>query len=161
VPESHFLEDWGDARAFDGTVSILQPLILPLYDSHSYLQVLEAIVSYPGRPAYEIVRSYWTGRSGARDFDAWWRKSLHDGLVETSALPQIRPAVSAAAPAATQSASGGIEVVFRTDPYIYDGRYANNTWLQELPRPMTKLTWDNAMLMSPATAKRLGIRAQE
>ncbi len=162
VPESHFLEDWGDTRAFDGTVSIIQPLILPLYDSHSYLPLLEAIVSFPGRPPYDIVRSYWMGRSGSPDFEAWWRKVLHDGLIQGSALPQIRPALRpTAASAAPPAAPGGLEIVFRPDPYVVDGKYANNTWLQELPRPMTKLTWDNAVMLSPATARRLQVRAQD
>ncbi|HLH45104.1 MAG TPA: 4Fe-4S dicluster domain-containing protein [Bryobacteraceae bacterium] len=162
VPESHFLEDWGDARAFDGTVSILQPLILPLYDSHSYLQILDAILAVPGRSAYDIVREYWTKQKSGAAFEAWWRKSLHDGFVEGSALPLIRPTPKASAPSPPpRTSSSGLEVVFRPDPYIFDGRFANNIWLQELPRPMTKLTWDNAVMISPATAKDLGIEAQE
>ncbi|HEY7333816.1 MAG TPA: Fe-S-cluster-containing hydrogenase [Bryobacteraceae bacterium] len=195
VPESHFLEEWGDARSFDGTVSILQPLILPLYESHSYLRILDAVIEYPGRAPYDIVRAYWMnqgpGAKGAAakgsrpavkpapagkgaapasataaavspEFEARWRKSLHDGFIDGTALPETRPALSKAPEQpARQTSSGGIEVVFRPDPYILDGRYANNIWLQELPRPMTKLTWDNAVILSPATAKRLGIKAQE
>jgi len=163
LPESHFLEDWGDARAFDGTVSIIQPLILPLYESHSYLRILDAILTLPGRSAYEIVREYWTKQKHGADFETWWRKSLHDGFMEASALADIRPALKAAnAPSLPPPSSpGALEVVFRPDPYIFDGRFANNIWLEELPRPMTKLTWDNAVMISPATAKRLGIEAQE
>jgi MoCo/4Fe-4S cofactor protein with predicted Tat translocation signal len=161
MPQSHFLEDWSDARAFDGTITILQPLILPLYDSRTAEQVLDAILKPPGRSQYEILRAYWQEKSGARDFEQWWRKSVHDGLVANSASPAITPTIKTdwAAQVPTPS-SQGIEVVFRPDPYLYDGRYANNTWLQELPQPMTKLTWDNAVHISPATAHRLGIQNQ-
>ncbi len=163
IPEPHFLEDWGDARAFDGTVSIIQPLIAPLYDgSHSQLQILDAMLQLPGRSSYEIVRAYWTAQSGSNDFEQWWRKSVHDGLVENSALPAIAPAsrknftmVSAPRP------KGLLELVFRPDVYMYDGRYTNNVWLQELPHPMTKLTWDNAVFLSPKTARRLGFDNQQ
>jgi MoCo/4Fe-4S cofactor protein with predicted Tat translocation signal len=162
VPESHFLEEWSDGRSSDGTVSILQPLIAPLYDSYSQLTILDAIFNYPGRTSYEIVREYWTKNSGATDFEPWWRKSVHDGLVAGSALPAITPTSQAnwaALPAAGENSSG-LELVFRPDPYLYDGRFANNTWLQELPQPMTKLTWDNAVYVSPATARRLGLISQ-
>ena len=96
----------------------------------------------------------------ARRFDARWRQILHDGLVEGSALPvktvAVRAGAFAAAPAAAPA--GGLEIAFRMDPTVYDGRYANNGWLQELPKSLTKLTWDNAALLSPKTAKALGIR---
>jgi Fe-S-cluster-containing dehydrogenase component/anaerobic selenocysteine-containing dehydrogenase len=161
VPESHFLEEWGDARAYDGTVSIIQPLILPLYDSHSYLRLLDAIIAYPGRSAYDIVRAYWMARQKGGDFETWWRKSLHDGLVEQSALPQIKIGTPSMPAAPQPSPGGAVEVVFRADPYLLDGRYANNIWLQELPRPMNKLTWDNSVLLSPATAKRLDVSSQD
>ncbi len=163
VPESHFLETWGDACAFDGTVSILQPLIDPLYDSRPQIEVLDVILGPPGRRAYDIVRAYWQAHSGATDFEAWWRKSVCDGLVTGSALPEIKPSLNAnwtqslRAPQPAQD----LEIVFRPDVYLFDGRFANNTWLQELPQPMTKLTWDNAVYLSPATAKRLGIGAQQ
>ncbi len=162
IPESHFLEDWGDTRSFDGTVTIMQPLIEPLYDSHSYLQVLDAILNPPGRSTYDIVRAYWSKTAGAADFEQWWRKIVHDGLIAGSALPGTTPAVTAGASAAAppQTAQLGMEIVFRPDPYMYDGRFANNTWLQELPQPMTKLTWDNAVHLSPATARRLGLVSQ-
>ncbi len=161
IPEPHFLEDWGDARAIDGTTSIIQPLIAPLYNSHSQIQVLDSILQFPGRSSYEIVRAYWTAQSGAQDFEPWWRKSVRDGIIANSALPSITPtagSVGAIKPPAEQT---GLELVFRPDVYLYDGRYANNMWLQELPHPMTKLTWDNAVMLSPGTAKRLGIENQQ
>jgi MoCo/4Fe-4S cofactor protein with predicted Tat translocation signal len=178
IPESHFLEHWGDARAFDGTVTILQPLIYPLYDSRAHMELLDSVLRAPGRPSYDIVRSHWKTKAGAADFEQWWRKSVHDGIVEGSALPPIHPALKtnwAASLAPVQAQSAGnvstqtegqtatpvgnrtLEVVFRPDPYLYDGRFANNTWLQELPQPMTKLTWDNAVHLSPETAKRFGL----
>ncbi len=162
IPEPHFLEDWGDARAFDGTTSIIQPLIAPLYPgSHSQLQVLDAIVQFPGRSAYEIVRAYWTEKSGANDFELWWRKSVRDGLVADSALPPITPAPRNTLPTSSTPMAKGLELVFRPDIYMYDGRFANNVWLQELPHPMTKLTWDNAVFLSRRTAARLGCENQQ
>ena len=162
IPEPHFLEDWGDARSIDGTTTILQPLIEPLYESHSYLSVLDAILQFPGRPAYDIVRAYWNTQYKNADFETWWRKSVHDGLIEASALQPVSPPLKADWTRAIPSAPAvdDLEVVFRPDPYLYDGRYANNTWLQELPRPITKLTWDNAVFMSPATARRLDVGNQ-
>ncbi len=163
IPESHFLEEWGDARSHDGTVSIMQPLIAPLYDTRSHLTLLDAILQFPGRSSYEIVRQYWSAHCGAVDFEQWWRKSVHDGLIAGSALPPLTPTIrSTSFPLATnQQSANGLEIVFRPDVYVYDGRYANNIWLQELPRPMTKLTWDNAVFLSPATAKRLELKNQQ
>jgi molybdopterin-containing oxidoreductase family iron-sulfur binding subunit len=162
VPETHFLEDWGDTRAYDGTVSIMQPLIEPLYDAHSQAQVLDILLQFPPRSSYEILRGYWTDQHKGADFEAWWRKSVHDGVIADSAYAEIKPAVAAnwsQLPQAPQR--NGIELVFRADPYINDGEYANNAWLQELPRPMTKLTWDNAVHLSPKTAERLKIKNQQ
>ncbi|MBV8073557.1 MAG: 4Fe-4S dicluster domain-containing protein [Acidobacteriaceae bacterium] len=162
IPAPHFLEDWGDARAYDGTISILQPLIAPLYDSHSQLKLLDSILQFPGRSSYEIVRAYWREKSGASDFEAWWRKSVHDGLIANSALPPLPVTPrKGALPAEAGPMDDELEVVFRPDTYLYDGRYANNVWLQELPHPMTKLTWDNAIFLSPATARRLQIANQQ
>ena len=163
VPETHFLEDWGDTRAYDGTITILQPLILPLYDSMSYSHLLDSILKPPGRSSFEIVQKHWQKNGGAQDFEQWWRKSVHDGLIAGSALPPITPQLQAnLAQSLPQTSAGqGIEVVFRPDPYLYDGRYANNTWLQELPQPMTKLTWDNAVHLSLATAQQLQLKNQD
>ena len=156
VPERHFLEDWGDARAFDGTVTILQPLILPLYNGRSRLEVLDAAMRPQPRTAHEIVRDYWSANAKVGDFESWWREALRKGFVAGSALPAITPAIGATPPPAQQNTNSGLDLVFRTDPYVFDGRYANNAWLQELPRPLSKLTWDNAVYLSPRTAARLG-----
>ena len=162
IPEPHFLEDWGDARSLDGTVSIIQPLIAPLYPgSRSQLQILDTVLRFPGRSSYEIVRAYWSEHSGAKDFEAWWRKSVHDGLIAGSALPEIEVTPNNNFGAPRGARSGGMEIVMRPDIYMYDGRYANNMWLQELPHPMTKLTWDNAIFLSPKTARRLRFDNQQ
>ncbi len=160
LPETHYLETWGDARAFDGTVTIQQPLIEPLYGGRSVLQVLNLLTDQPQTGALDLVKGYWSGKHKAEDFEAWWRRALHDGVVPGSALPTKGLAVRAGAlgsPGAPALAGGNLEIVFRPDPSIYDGRFANNGWLQELPKPITKLTWDNAAIMSPATATRLGV----
>ncbi|MGH9349222.1 MAG: hypothetical protein ACRD26_18360, partial [Vicinamibacterales bacterium] len=247
IPEAHFLEQWSDVRAGDGTVTIVQPLIAPLYQGKSAHEVLAALTDRPERSGYDIVRAYWAAQSGlsteapqaapaptgaatttpsaaaqtapagaaqvaspgaattapagaapttppgaaqtaptgagqaaqtggtqapaqfapapsraSSEFDKAWRKWLHDGLVPNTAFAPktVSPKVSLPAPSAPAAptapgASAALEVVFRPDPAIHDGRFANNAWLQELPKPLTKLTWDNAALVSPSTADRL------
>jgi molybdopterin-containing oxidoreductase family iron-sulfur binding subunit len=160
LPEAHYLETWGDARAFDGTVTIQQPLIEPLYGGRSALQVLNMLTDKPLTSPYDMVKGYWMVQHKGTDFESWWRRAIHDGVVPDTALPAKTPAVrggAITAPAGTRRLGGTLEVVFRPDPTIYDGRFANNGWLQELPKPVTKLMWDNAAIMSPATANRLGV----
>lgn len=156
VPIAHFLEGWGDARAFDGTVSLIQPLIEPLYAGRTMQEVLAICVDRADESAYDLVKSYWSTQGWAGDFDRSWRKALHDGLVEESASPPVSVTASRSFPAPSESVSG-LEVIFTKDDSVWDGRYTNNAWLQELPRPMSKLTWDNALLMAPATAESLGV----
>ena len=220
VPEAHFLEAWSDVRSDDGTVTIVQPLIAPLYGGKSHHEVLVALIEGGERSGYDLVREHWINRTGLSTevpaaaaspvpapapaltqappsttapaaapaagapaavgpaatpglpalapiagarvpalspFDREWRRWLHDGVVAGSAFapkpvtPQAAPAVAAAASAS------GLEVVFRPDPSVYDGRFANNGWLQELPKTLTKLTWDNAALVAPGTAARLNL----
>ncbi|MDB6033691.1 MAG: molybdopterin oxidoreductase, iron-sulfur binding subunit [Verrucomicrobiales bacterium] len=160
IPEAHYLESWGDARALDGTASIQQPLIDPLYGGRTALEVLEGIIApESGRTAYDIVRDHWIAQKRWPDFEKGWRKALHDGLIENSAFPprqvQIRP--DAQAPSPAPSANQGLEISFAPDPTIWDGRFANNAWLQELPKPITKLTWDNALHISPSLAEKLTV----
>jgi molybdopterin-containing oxidoreductase family iron-sulfur binding subunit len=114
----------------------------------------------PELAPYDIVRAYWSAQHKGTDFETWWRRVVHDGVVPNTAAAAKTPAVRSAAissPAAPRRLEGKLEVVFRPDPSIYDGQFANNGWLQELPKPITKLTWDNAAIMSPATAHRLNI----
>jgi molybdopterin-containing oxidoreductase family iron-sulfur binding subunit len=156
IPESHYLEDWSDARAFDGTVSIIQPLILPLYESKSPHELLAALLGQ-NKASYDIVRDYWRTQFGA-DFENKWKKSVHDGVVENTALPVKQVAVKGdLAASLPQPATVGREIVFRLDPHVLDGRYANNGWLQEVPKPITKVTWDNFAMISPKTATALGL----
>jgi len=234
IPEAHFLEAWSDVRSEDGTATIVQPLIAPLYQGRSAHEVLAAFTDRPERTGYDIVREYWAKASGlstqapptaaptggaqsaptrgaqaaptrggqaaptgaaqiapARaaqiaptsgaqptssgaqaapsgpaqfaaapspalsEFDKAWRKWLHDGVIANTAFPPKTVSAGGNIPAPAATSAQGLEVVFRPDPTVYDGRFANNAWLQELPKPLTKLTWDNAALISPATADRL------
>ena len=197
IPEAHFLEAWSDVRADEGTVTIIQPLIAPLYGGKSAHEVIAAIGDRE-RSGYDLVREHWSRDTGLSmqpppapaapaapttpsqaapaeapapppiaaapvpllsPFDREWRRWLHDGLMPNTAFAPRTLAVQAnlAAPAAGGPAQTGLEIVFRPDPSVYDGRFANNAWLQELPKSLTKLTWDNAALVSPATAARLSL----
>jgi len=155
VPETHFLEAWSDVRAADGTLSIVQPLIAPLYNGRSAHEVLSALDPDGPRSGYDLVRSFWAADAGSVTFDADWRRWLHDGVVPGTAFPAREVAVQPGAVTPAPAAGDGLEVVFRPDPSVHDGRFANNGWLQELPKQLTKLTWDNAALLSPGTAERL------
>jgi molybdopterin-containing oxidoreductase family iron-sulfur binding subunit len=222
VPAAHFLEAWSDARTVDGTVTIVQPLIQPMFNAKSAHEIVQTLLERPERNGYDIVREYWMaqpqGVSGAQGapgapgatgapgvagaqgaagaavatdaaatqpapppltpeqraaaaFERTWRRWLHDGFIPgtafvAAAAPDAPTAPGAPAAPSAPSAPGapgsgapipGIEVNFRRDPTIYDGRFANNGWLQELPKPVTKLTWDNAALVAPSTAERLGV----
>jgi molybdopterin-containing oxidoreductase family iron-sulfur binding subunit len=208
IPESHYLEIWSDLRAYDGTTSIIQPLIAPLYQSRSHHELVAALAGTSGKNGYDIVRAHWQGTGIGSNFEEAWQRALHDGVVRiapgtaagqrgaaapapntgadstgqrtTSAIPPVpiagadssaqaprtTPGGSTSAPAAippqtAQPAGGGLEIVFRPDPHIWDGRYANNGWLQELPKPMTKLTWDNAALIAPKTAEELDLENED
>jgi len=200
IPEAHFLEAWSDARALDGTVSIVQPLIAPLYGGRSAHEVLATLSDRPERTGYQIVRDFWQLQRGAKaprppqsgapqknsvaqgfppprnasadrrslgeggspvadaEFESFWRRTVHDGVMANSALPTraIAPGAVAAFGTTPTSPTSGYEIAFRPDPTMLDGRFNNNGWLQELPKPITHLTWDNAVLVSPATMARIG-----
>ncbi len=160
VPTTHFLEEWSDARAHDGSASIVQPLIAPLYGGRSLHEVVTAFSSQPERSGLDLVKGYWKAQPAAQgqDFERWWRRALHDGVVAGTTPPPRAVGRAQAPPAAAAAAErGGLEVIFAPDPTIYDGRFANNGWLQELPKPLTKITWDNAVLLAPSTAERLDV----
>jgi molybdopterin-containing oxidoreductase family iron-sulfur binding subunit len=157
IPETHYLESWSDVRAHDGTISIVQPLIAPLYNGRSHHEMLGALIGGLDVSPYDTVRAYWTahGNAGAA-FEETWRKWLNDGLIAGSALPPRTAAANTNVPATVnRPPSTGIELQLKPDPTIYDGRFANNNWLQELPKPQTKITWDNVLLVSPKTADDL------
>lgn len=167
IPETHYLESWSDGRAYDGTISIVQPLIEPLYSGRSVHEFLAEFTDASATAGLKIVREHWRAwwmkekRSGS--FDEFWKQSLQEGVVAGTAFTHRDLAPKAGwgervvkvAPA--RSAGKGMEIVFHSDPTLFDGRFANNGWLQELPKPVTKLTWDNAAILSPKTAEKLGI----
>jgi molybdopterin-containing oxidoreductase family iron-sulfur binding subunit len=210
LPAAHSLESWGDARAFDGTVTLMQPLVAPLYEGRSAHEVLALFTPQGDRRGMQIVKDYWTRAfsSGTRwtfpvpadgepfpNADAFWRRALHDGFIAGTSVtaggpatpfapapvvapPQPAPRApgAAGAPAvpgaatapstlstpstpSTQSTqnTGGLEIIFRPDPTIWDGSFANNGWLQELPKPLTKLTWDTSAWLSPRLAANRGL----
>ncbi len=164
IPATHFLEAWSDARAFDGTASIVQPLIQPLYGGRSAHELLAALLGETGVNPYELVRSFWQNQNLPGDFDEVWQTALHQGIIPGTgfeAIPVTLQPDLAGAPSPAPATDTGLELVFRPDPSIWDGRFANNGWLQELPKPLTKLTWDNAALISPATAQRLGLASEQ
>jgi len=157
VPEAHFLESWGDVRAFDGSATIIQPLIMPLYGGRSPHEILALLQENPSATPYETVRRYWQSASQAKDFENFWTSALQTGVVPDTAFDSKDVTLQNRTPkAARREDAAGLEINFRIDPCVYDGRFSNNGWLQELPKPLTKLTWDNAALMSPATARSLG-----
>jgi MoCo/4Fe-4S cofactor protein with predicted Tat translocation signal len=166
VPEAHYLESWSDARAYDGTVSIIQPLIEPLYGGRTAHEIIGVISGQSGVSGRDIVQQYWQKQHPGVDFDAFWRKSLHDGWVEATAYSPKggggRKGGGASASQPAQAAqNGNFEINFRRDPSIYDGRFSNNGWLQELPKPLTKLTWDNPIMIGPAMAERLKLNFKD
>ncbi len=158
APQAHALETWGDARAFDGSVTITQPLFTAFYGGRSELELLSALLGEPEQSAYDIIRAAWRERVEG-DFDAFWQRSLYRGVVDGTASPELevelRPLELDLPPAS--------ELVLHLvpDPCVADGRHANNGWLQELPRPFTKLTWDNVAIVAPATAQALGVSKED
>jgi molybdopterin-containing oxidoreductase family iron-sulfur binding subunit len=151
IPEAHYLETWSDARAFDGTTTIMQPLIEPLYGGKSAHELITILLGKPDQTSHEIVKAYWQGQT-KDDFDTLWKTSLHNGFVQGSASAAITAAGAVALPALS-AAEANFEVVFRPDPTIGDGSWANNGWLQELPKPQTKVTWENTVYVSTKDAE--------
>jgi molybdopterin-containing oxidoreductase family iron-sulfur binding subunit len=178
LPEAHPLETWGDARAFDGTVTIMQPLIAPLYEGRGAIEVLGSFIdAQNGKSAHDLVKDYWTrAHAGAvggwtitdpsgqpfKSADSFWKHVLHDGFIPGTASQAGAPPTSSNQPPTTTNqpptsssgATGGLEIIFRPDQTIGDGRYANNGWLQELPKPLTKATWDPTAWVSVNLAQQ-------
>jgi Fe-S-cluster-containing dehydrogenase component/anaerobic selenocysteine-containing dehydrogenase len=159
IPALHMFESWGDACAFDGTASILQPQIRPLVPGHSAGEMLALLAGTEHPGDRERVHGYWRAQASG-DLDTAWPEWLRKGVVENTAAADIdirtRPDFATILPKPAPTVSG-VTVLLRPDPFLRSGAQANNGWLQELPRPFTRLTWDNAALIAPATAKRLGI----
>jgi MoCo/4Fe-4S cofactor protein with predicted Tat translocation signal len=166
INEAHYLESWSDSRAYDGTVSLVQPLIAPLYSGRSAHELMSALLGEPDAAGYDVVRAYWQKQHTGGDFEAWWRKSLNDGFIEGSAFvpKSLSPKTNsfpAPAAASVTSDANSVEINIRRDPSIYDGEFANNGWLQELPKPLSKLTGDNAIQIGPKMAEREGIKSMD
>jgi len=164
IPAAHPLESWGDLRATDGTVSIVQPLIAPLWGGIQEADVLAAFVGEGDVGAHALLKKFWKTQGKAPgDFDGTWERWLADGIVPGTAAPAEAgltvdgQALAQAVAPALGAARQGMEIAFASDPKMYDGRFANSVWLQELPHPITKLTWDNAAMVSEATAKALNL----
>jgi molybdopterin-containing oxidoreductase family iron-sulfur binding subunit len=200
LPAAHPLETWNDARAYDGTVTLAQPLIEPLYEGRSEHEVLALFTSQADRRAVQIVKDYWTGAYSSGEWtitapdgeffpsaEAFWRRALHDGFIPGTALtaggqatPFVVPAMASTAipdtpnpeppapspdprapspqpPAPSSVGEGGLEIIFRPDPTIWDGSWANNGWLQELPKPLSKITWDPSAWISLQLAEKYGL----
>jgi molybdopterin-containing oxidoreductase family iron-sulfur binding subunit len=169
IPAAHFLESWSDARAYDGTASIIQPMIDPLYGGKTAHHILQALLNEPGLSPYEAVRETWRPLIQLNgDFETGWRKALHTGWIEgtTFEAQELKWVVSAEAAKVrgkvpTPSSKDSLEIIFRPDPNVYDGRWANVGWLQELPKPVTNLSWDNAAIVSGATLTKYGLEEDD
>jgi Fe-S-cluster-containing dehydrogenase component len=159
INSTHYLESWSDARAYDGTLSVLQPMIEPLYGGKSAHEVIQTLLDDPQRSAYDTVRANWQPLlAGKGEFDSAWRKVLHDGyLGGTAFAPKSLSAGATARIGQPVTSEEAIEVVFRADPSIYDGRFSNIGWLQELPKPIVNNCWDNAVMMSGPTKMKLDL----
>lgn len=163
VPQAHFLEAWGDLQAITGEYSVVQPLIAPLYDGKTVEELL-ALSLGDNRPAYEAVRETFTALLGGSFHEEVWRNTLHDGVFQgnlASPLALEEKDASWAQHLAPAVASEGLTACLACDGKLLDGRFANNPWLQELPEPLTKLTWGNAALVAPQTAEKLGVKHGE
>ena len=159
VPAAHYLESWGDARAYDGTLSVVQPLVQPLHGGKSIVEVLSAIGGAPDANALDLLRARWRAL-GAAPNDEAWSAALRRGFVPGTAVPPTAAQAGLVVPPARDlqpPRQGELDVRFAADSRVHDGTFANNAWLQELPDAVTKLTWDNAALVSPGAAARLGI----
>jgi Fe-S-cluster-containing dehydrogenase component len=160
LPLSHSLESWGDARAIDGTTSLVQPLIRRLYDSRTRDELLALLAGVGTSDAYALTRQTWVSRASG-DFETWWRRALHDGVIADSRATPLSLTPAAPTRLAPPAASGGFTVVLSPDPSVWDGRFAANPWLQECPHPLTKQVWGNAVRLAPGDAARHGINDED
>ncbi|HET6168681.1 MAG TPA: 4Fe-4S dicluster domain-containing protein, partial [Terracidiphilus sp.] len=161
IPAAHAMESWSDARSYDGTVSIVQPLIDPLYGGKSAHDVLQMLLNDSMVSAHDAVRETWKPVIKG-DFEAGWRKALHDGWLENTAFEAKgggETGFKGQVPA--PASKDAVEIIFRPDPNIYDGRWSNVGWLQELPKPVTNLSWDNAAIVSGAMMTKLGLEEDD
>jgi MoCo/4Fe-4S cofactor protein with predicted Tat translocation signal len=163
VPQAHEYEAWSDARAYDGTVTIRQPQVRPFYEGRSAYELLALLLGDTAPDGYAILRGYWQkARGAAADFEAFWHEALRRGVVPDTAAKEVQVSLRAEFGATLlpkePAASGTLTLLFRADIGLWDGRFAENGWLQEMPRPFTRLTWDNAAMLAPGTAERFGLQ---
>jgi MoCo/4Fe-4S cofactor protein with predicted Tat translocation signal len=173
LPRTHFLESWGDARAWDGSLSVIQPLIAPLFDNcRSIFETLFLVISGNEGSGYELVRESWQIFLSKPDFENQWHRVLHDGILSESQLQPITRKAVSTLPQQLQTTvktnqnnsdfrQETLELALQVSPALFDGRFANNGWLQELPDSVSKLSWDNAALMSKNTAAQFGIENED
>lgn len=158
VPETHYLESWSDARAYDGTASIIQPLIMPLHGAKTSHEVMNVLLNRADQTAHETVQGYWQTSHRGQDFEDFWQTSLHDGVLADSKFGEKTPPTANLPKRSSADAPvQGMEIMFRPDPTIGDGAMSNNAWLQEMPKPQSKMTWDNAVWISPSSARRYSV----
>jgi MoCo/4Fe-4S cofactor protein with predicted Tat translocation signal len=168
IPAAHYLESWSDVCAYDGTVSIIQPMIDPLYGGRTAHDVLQSLIDEPMLSAYDAVRVtckplIQKGSQGG-DFEKGWRSALHAGWIDGTAYTataKASPATAFKGSVPTPTSKDSLEIIFRPDPNVYDGRWSNVGWLQELPKPITNLSWDNAAIISAATLTKLGLEEDD
>ncbi|MGA8185265.1 MAG: TAT-variant-translocated molybdopterin oxidoreductase [Terriglobia bacterium] len=170
IPQVHFMEGWSDDRAHDGTACMVQPLIAPLYGNRSPHEVIGALLGDAGRTPHEWVHGYWADQKLAStvEYETFWETCLEKGVVRGTAFPAKavtpKPDFAAALPKSSNgkgAGAGSMEIAFRPDPTVWDGSYNNNSWLQELPKPLTTMTWDNAAYISVKTAEQLGVVSED
>jgi molybdopterin-containing oxidoreductase family iron-sulfur binding subunit len=163
INAAHYLESWSDTRAYDGTATVIQPMIDPLYGGKTAHDVIQSMLDNPDLSAYQAVRKNWQSSLGTGDAEHAWRKILHDGMVGGSAFEPktVSAKIGDFGASAPSTPAGTLEVIFRADPNIYDGRYANVGWLQEIPKPVTSMSWDNAALMSYRTLWKFNLAEQD
>lgn len=166
INRAHFLEAWGDGYSYTGERSVIQPQILPLFDGISDIEVLHTLLTGESGSGHDLVQQTWQNFLSG-NFESEWERVLHDGIDSGSnGFEEVNVTIqsglsSQIGPMLQTDISEGIEITIKPDPTLFDGRYANNGWLQELPDPMTKITWDNVALMSPSTAASLGLPTEQ
>jgi molybdopterin-containing oxidoreductase family iron-sulfur binding subunit len=165
APVAHYLEAWGDTRSYDGTIGLAQPLIAPLYGAPSVIELVAELLDDSTKDGIDIVKRTLGSRLAD---ERLWRRAVHDGLVAGSGLTPVQPvlkplgaiALSDRERGALAVGNGALEITVAPCTKIFDGRFANSGWLQELPDPVLKLTWGNAALIDPVTAKAIGVEDQ-
>ncbi len=158
LPTSHALESWSDLRALDGTASIVQPIIEPLYDTRTAHEIVAILSGQTGAKPHDLVQDTWRSHASKDAFDGWWKKALEDGAIPDTAAQPVNPGEPALPEIKPSQETKAATLVLAADPSLWDGRYAYNAWLQECPKPLTKQVWGNALGMSKADAAKLGLK---